>query len=286
VLWQQTFGQSRQTLAALSHYLDKIKETKMGEVNGASRFKNQVALVVGGAQGIGKAIALGLGREGAQVVIADIDICMMEATVSEMRKQGLNARAANCDVRRADRVDELISNVIAWHHRIDILMYVSGIAPATPFLQMTEATWDDTLDTNLRGAFLVSQRVLPHMVEKCRGKLLFLASTNCWDAEAGLSHYNASKAGLYLLAKTLAREFGRYGITSNAVGPGFIKTRLTEPILRDREFMKKYSPDGGVIPLGRLGTPEDVAGPALFLVSEDASYVNGVLLYVDGGQLA
>ena len=113
-----------------------------------------------------------------------------------------------------------------------------------------------------------------------------MASTNCWDAEAQLGHYNVSKAGVFLLAKTLARELGPHGIRSNAVGPGFIRTRLTEPVLRDEEFMKKYDPARGLIPLGRLGTPEDVAGPALFLASQDADFVNGVLLFVDGGQLA
>jgi NAD(P)-dependent dehydrogenase (short-subunit alcohol dehydrogenase family) len=165
-------------------------------------------------------------------------------------------------------------------------MYIAGIAPPVAFLDITEATWDDTLHINLRGGFLVSRAVAPHMVERRKGKMVFMASTNCWDAEAQLGHYNASKAGLYLLAKTLARELGRHGINSNAVGPGFIETRLTEPVKKDPDFMRKYDPETGVIPLGRLGTPDDVAGPALFLASEDASYVNGVLLFVDGGQLA
>jgi NAD(P)-dependent dehydrogenase (short-subunit alcohol dehydrogenase family) len=155
-----------------------------------------------------------------------------------------------------------------------------------PFLELDEATWDNTMDTNLRGAFLVSKAVAPCMVAQKRGRFVFIASTNCSDAEARLGHYNASKAGLYLLAKTLARELGPYGISSNAIGPGFIQTRLTAPILRDQEFMRKYGPARGLIPLGRLGTPEDVAGPALFLASADASYINGVLLFVDGGQLA
>jgi gluconate 5-dehydrogenase len=124
------------------------------------------------------------------------------------------------------------------------------------------------------------------MVARRRGKLVFMASTNSWDAEPQMAHYNVSKSGVFLLAKTLARELGPYGINSNALGPGFIKTRLTEPVLSNPEFMKKYDPARGLIPLGRLGTPEDVAGPALFLASEDASYINGVLLFVDGGQLA
>lgn len=254
--------------------------------NGVGRFQDQVALVVGGAQGIGKAIATRLGREGASVVVADIDRPMMDATVSEMCAEASQARRMFCDVRDGAQVGAMVDQVIEWYGRIDVLMYVSGIAPPVPFAEISVATWDDTIDTNLRGGFLVSKAVTPHMVARRRGNLVFMASTNCWDAEASLAHYNASKAGLYLLAKTLAREFGQYGIRSNALGPGFIKTRLTQPVLNDPEFMKKYDPARGLIPLGRLGTPEDVAGPALFLASEDASFINGVLLYVDGGQLA
>jgi NAD(P)-dependent dehydrogenase (short-subunit alcohol dehydrogenase family) len=121
------------------------------------------------------------------------------------------------------------------------------------------------------------------MIRQKRGKLIFMSSTNAWDAEGELASYNASKSGLYLLCKTLARELGHYGITSNAVGPGVIKTRMAEPILKDPRFMKKYA---ATIPAGRLGDPEDVAGPATFLASPDADYVNGVLLFVDGGYLA
>jgi NAD(P)-dependent dehydrogenase (short-subunit alcohol dehydrogenase family) len=254
--------------------------------NGIARFKGQVTLVVGGAQGIGKAIAVRLGREGAQVAIADIDCPMMEATVREMQVEGTDARYVPCDVRDSAQVQAMVKQVVDWRGRIDVLMYVAGIAPAVPFLEISDETWDNTVDTNLRGAFLVSKAVAPHMVARKRGKLVFMASTNCWDAEANLGHYNVSKAGVFLLAKTLARELGPHGINSNALGPGFIKTRLTLPALNDPEFMKKYDPARGLIPLGRLGTPEDVAGPALFLASEDASYINGVLLFVDGGQLA
>lgn len=257
-----------------------------GEPNGNARFKDYVALVVGGAQGIGKAIALRLAREGAQVVISDIDRPKMDQTLQEFSDEKLSACSIDCDVRDSDQVREMVKRAISWRNQVDILMYVAGIAPSVPFLEISEQTWDDTIDINLRGAFLVSRSLAPHMIERRQGKLVFMASTNCWDAEAQLAHYNTSKAGLYLLAKTLARELGPHGITSNAVGPGFIKTRLTEPVLKDPQFMEKYSPESRLIPLGRLGTPDDVAGPALFLASNDANYVNGVLLFVDGGQLA
>jgi len=251
-----------------------------------ARFTAQVALVVGGAHGIGKAIATRLGREGAAVVIADVDCPAADATAREICAAGSDARTLPCDVRDSSQIQTMVKQALDWHGRIDILMYVAGIAPSVPFLEISTETWDDTMDTNLRGAFLVSKAVAPHMVARKRGKLVFMASTNCWDAEATLAHYNVSKSGVFLLAKTLARELGPYGINSNALGPGFIKTRLTEPLLNNPEAMKKYDPERGLIPLGRLGTPEDVAGLALFLASEDAAYINGVLLFVDGGQLA
>jgi NAD(P)-dependent dehydrogenase (short-subunit alcohol dehydrogenase family) len=254
--------------------------------NTVPRFKDQVAIVVGAAHGIGKAIAARLGREGAEVVILDIDIEGMEATIREIENAGGSARGVKCDVRESNEVQSAIKQVVDWCGRIDILMQIAGIAPAVPFLDLDEETWDNTLNINLRGAFLVSKAVLPHMVARRKGKLVFMASTNSWDAEPQLAHYNASKSGVFLLAKTLAREFGKFGITSNAVGPGLIQTRLSAPIFADPLFRAKYNSENGVIPLGRLGTPEDVAGPALFLASEDAAYISGVLLFVDGGQLA
>lgn len=254
--------------------------------NGKERFSNQVALVVGGAHGIGRAIARHLGREQARVVIADIDLEGMEQTVREMQPMQSDVLCLACDIRKACEVKNMVQKVLATHGRIDILMQVAGIAEPMPFLDMDEVTWDETMNVNLRGAFLVSKAVLPHMIRRKYGKLVFMSSTNSWDAEAQLAHYNASKAGVFLLAKTLAREFGRYGINSNAVGPGVIRTRMSEPILNEPWFKAKYDPLTGVVPAGRIGTPDDVAGPALFLASEAAEFINGVLLLVDGGQLA
>jgi len=255
----------------------------MGSDDTRHRFRDQVALVVGGAQGIGKGIAVRLARDGAEVVIADIDRRMMARTAREIAAEGGHARAVFCDVRRRQQVDRMAARVVRWHGRIDILMYIAGVGKGVPFTKTDEKLWDWTVDTNLKGAFFAARAVVPHMIKRRRGKLVFMASTNSWDAEAELAPYNVSKAGLYILAKTLARELGPYGINSNAVGPGLIRTRLTAPMLKDPKFMKKYE---NLIPLGRLGEPQDVAGPATFLASRDADYVNGVLLFVDGGQLA
>lgn len=249
----------------------------------AERFSNQVALVIGGAQGIGKAIATRLAREGAHVFIGDRDAVMMNRTGAEIKRAGGSVRTVACDVRNSQQVKRMVEQAFRWHRKIDILMYVAGVVKALPFAKTNEKDWDDVLNINLRGAFLASRAVVPHMIRQKCGKLVFMSSTNAWDAEGELASYNASKSGLYLLCKTLARELGHYGITSNAVGPGVIKTRMAEPILKDPRFMKKYE---ATIPAGRLGDPEDVAGPATFLASRDADYVNGVLLFVDGGYLA
>jgi NAD(P)-dependent dehydrogenase (short-subunit alcohol dehydrogenase family) len=247
------------------------------------RFQGRVAVVVGGAQGIGKAIAVRLRREGACVVIADIDRAMLDAVSREMAEAAANVQTAICDVRNRRQVQRMVAGVMRRYRRVDILMYVAGVGKSVPFTRTDDELWDRTIDINLKGAFLVARAVAPHMIKRRRGKMIFMASTNSWDAEAGLAPYNASKAGLYLLAKTLARELGHYGIQSNAIGPGLIRTRLTEPLLKDAKFMRKYQ---NLIPAGRIGVPEDIAGPALFLASSDADYVNGVLLFVDGGQLA
>jgi 3-oxoacyl-[acyl-carrier protein] reductase len=249
----------------------------------AGRFKDHVALIVGGAQGIGKGIAVRFAQEGAQVVIGDIDRPMLARTAREIAAARGAVGSIVCDVRRQRSVRAMVARVLKWYRQIDVLVYVAGVVRGLPFEKTEEEDWDYVQRVNLRGAYLAARAVVPHMIRRRQGCLVFMASTNSWDAEAELASYNVSKAGIFLLAKTLARELGHYGIRSNAVGPGLIRTRLSEPFIKSPDFMKKYK---NLIPLGRIGTPEDVAGPVTFLASRDAAYVNGVLLFVDGGQLA
>jgi NAD(P)-dependent dehydrogenase (short-subunit alcohol dehydrogenase family) len=178
---------------------------KLGAIS-SERFKGQVALVVGGAQGIGRAIAIRLRREGAHVVIADIDRAKMDILSREMADAGTTVQTAICDVRRKRQIERMVAEIVRRHRRVDILMYVAGVAKSVPFIQTSEDLWDWTMDINLKGAFLVARAVAPHMIKKRRGKMIFMASTNSWDAEAELAPYNASKAALFLLTKTMARE--------------------------------------------------------------------------------
>lgn len=179
-----------------------------------TRFEGQRTLVVGGAHGIGRAIATRLAQERAEVVIADADLVAAKNTADEIQ-----ATALECDVRHAHQVRRMAHEVLGRYGHLDVLMYVAGIAPAVPFLELDEETWDRTQQVNLRGAYLTARAFAPGMVARRSGNLVFISSTNAWDGEAQLAHYNASKAGLYLLAKTLARELGPHGIRSNAIGP-------------------------------------------------------------------
>lgn len=266
----------------------KIEPIEAGDLNVVpGRFSNQIALITGAAQGIGSAIARRLAREGGRVVIVDIDIAAMEETAGSIAGEGGCVQWIRCDVRQRAEVEDMVGYALAWAGRIDILIHSAGICKGVPFTDTDEGLWDATLDTNLKGAYLVTRAVVPHMIERRSGSLVFIASTNSYEGEVLQAPYNASKGGLYLLAKTLARELGPYGIRSNAVGPGFIRTRLSEPLLQEPAFIRKYlDSEDPAIPLRRLGTPEDVTGPALFLASRDAAFVNGAMLLVDGGQLA
>jgi glucose 1-dehydrogenase len=246
--------------------MDKQSKDSVAFIPG--RFRGEVAFVAGGARGIGKAIATRLALEGADVVIADIDRTSLSRTAEEIARKGCSVRPVTCDLSKRVQVERSVAKALQWKGKIDVVMQVAGIADPIPFLKMDERAWDRHMDINLKGAFLLAHAVLPPMVKRRSGRLVFMASTNCWDAEPELAHYNDSKARVFLLAKTLAREFGPYGIRSNAIGPGFIRTRLTESFFDNPEYITRYQ---SFIPLGRIGDPEDVAGPATFLASHDAN---------------
>jgi NAD(P)-dependent dehydrogenase (short-subunit alcohol dehydrogenase family) len=226
------------------------------------------ALVTGGTSGIGLATARVLRREGCQVKTAGLDAA---ADSPELHWQGdltAEGAAARC---------------LEWAGELDVLILNAGISRPKALLDTTAEDWRVTLDINLTANFFLLQEAARRMMPRGGGAIVLTASTNSYDGEENLAAYNASKAGVLGLLHTAANELGPYGIRVNAVCPGFIRTRLTEPAFHDEAFMRRYF---GNLPLGRGGKPEEVAEAVAFLASPRASYITGAALLVDGGQMA
>jgi len=245
--------------------------------------KNKVAIVTGAGRGIGRAISLRLSKEGAKVVIAEIDKDAAMETQSKIKVQGGESIVCCIDVSEPEQVEYLVKETIRNYEKIDILVNNAGISKEVSFLEQNEDTWDKIIKVNLKSAFLCSKKVAEEMIKRHYGKIVNITSTNGLVAGANLSAYNTSKAGMILLTKSMAVELGPYNINVNAVAPGTIKTRLTEAGLSQEEVFKRCLEN---IPLRRVGKPEDVAAAVLFLVSDEASFITGTVLVTDGGQLA
>lgn len=240
-------------------------------------------LVSGGSRGIGLAAARRFLEEGSRVLLSGMQAEEVDAAVADLRRLGTVDGTA-CDVSDEAQIDRLARRATAFLGGVDVLINNAGIAWQEPFVEIDSERWDRVLDVNLRGQFLVAQRVARSMIARGQGgTIVNMASTNALEGEAGYAHYNASKGGIAMLTRTMAIELGRYGIRVNAVCPGKIATPLQSEA-EDREYTERFVRDR--IPLGRSGTPEEVAAAYAFLASDDASFVTGELLVVDGGQLA
>ncbi len=241
----------------------------------------QTALVTGASRGIGRAIALALGRSGAKVACAARNVDKLAETVAAITAAGGTAQAFECDVNDGASIQKLVDTVSTQWERIDILVNNAGITRDTLLLRMDDAQWDDVIQTNLRGTFLFTRAVAKVMLSQKYGRIINITSVVGFKGNAGQANYSASKAGVIGFTRTVARELGKRKITVNAVAPGFIQTDMTEvlpPEIKDE--LKKQ------IPAARLGSAEDIAEPVLFLASPAAGYITGHVLTVDGGMTA
>ena len=244
------------------------------------RLEGKVALITGGARGIGKAISSRLAAEGAKLAIVDIMPEVAEATAKEFAEQGVEVRAYGANVAVFADAEATVAQVIKDFGRVDILVNNAGITRDNLMLRMSEQEWDSVIAVNLKGTFNFTKACIRPMMKQRAGKIVNIASVVGRMGNVGQANYSASKAGVIALAKTTAKEFAARNIQVNAVAPGFIETDMTAKLpqeVRDG-FMT-------VIPAKRPGTAEDVANVVYFLVSPDADYVTGQVINVDGGML-
>ena len=243
-----------------------------------SRFEGKVALVTGASRGIGEAIAKRLASEGATVLAAARTAEALEKVVGAITESGGKASAVPLDLADPASIESGVKSALASRGQIDVLVNNAGVTEDNLLLRMSKEAWDRVLGTNLTGVFLLTQAVVRGMLKKRYGRIVNVTSVVGLMGNAGQANYAASKAGLVGFTKSLARELASRNITCNAVAPGFISTAMT-----DRMTEEARQSLSGQIPLGRLGTAEDVAGAVAFLASEEASYVTGTVLNVSGG---
>jgi len=244
------------------------------------RLKDKVALITGAGRGIGREIALSFAQEGADIVIWDVNLADAEKTSEEIGSLGRKSLAQLVDVRDYAKVEEAMNKILDKFGKVDILVNNAGITKDNLLLRMSEAEWDAVLSVNLKGTFNCTKAASKIMIKQRYGKIINIASIAGITGNAGQANYSASKAGIIALTKTAAKELAARNINVNAVAPGFIQTEMTARLPEElKEKMRE------AIPLGKFGSPACVAAACLFLASEEASYITGQTIVVDGGMV-
>ena len=240
--------------------------------------KGKTAIVTGAAQGIGKVIALGLAKCGADIAVSDINEDSLSSAVKEIEALGRKALAVKMDVSSLKDCEAMVKKTIDAFGKVDILINNAGITRDTVLLRMKEEQWDQVIQVNLKGTFNCTKAVIRGMFKQKSGKIINISSVTGAMGNAGQANYSASKAAVMGFTKSIAREYAHCGITVNAVAPGFIKTAMTDAIPeKDRDAMIS------IIPAKRLGLPEDVADTVCFLASDMANYITGQVIHINGG---
>jgi NAD(P)-dependent dehydrogenase (short-subunit alcohol dehydrogenase family) len=253
------------------------------------RLKEKAALITGAASGIGRATALLFGQEGAKVMCADVNGEGAERIARQIADTGGEAASVQVDVAREAEVQRMVRDTVERWGRIDILYNNAGIGTGGPVTQVSEEEWDRLIDINLKGVFLGCKHAIPEMLKTGGGAIVNTASDAGLRGSAWLSTYCASKGGVVLLTKSLAVEWAQQGIRVNCVCPGVIRTPILDPFIKQAQEAFGTTPDAtwerlaAVHPIGRVGEPEEVARAVLFLASDEASFITGVALPVDGG---
>jgi len=249
--------------------------------------ENRVAIITGGAKGMGRGIALKFAEEGCSVAVADISTKEANDTIAELSKRGKEGLAIQCDVTVGTQVQETVDKVVTKFGKIDILVNNAGaIAPHKPIEDVTEEEWDKVLALNLKSHFLFCKYVVPHMKEKKYGKIIGISSIGAIQPPAHETHYNTAKSAIIGFTYDLGKALAPYNINVNAILPGPIRTHFYERMtssMNEEQQDKFFANLGTKVPLGRAGSPEDIAGAALFLASELSAYVTCETLLVAGG---
>ena len=251
-------------------------------------FKDKVIVVTGGARGIGKAIAVEGAKRGMNVVLNDIDPLVCE-TAKEIEAMGVKCVAQNADISIYENIEALLKLTLDTFGHVDILVNNAGIIKRIPMLEMSAADFRKVIDVDLNAPFIVSKACIPGMIEKGHGKIINICSMMSELGRETVSAYAAAKGGLKMLTKNIASEYGKYNIQCNGIGPGYIATPQTAPLREIQPDGSRHPFDQFIIsktPAARWGKTEDLQGPAVFLASDASNFVNGHILYVDGGILA